>query len=176
MRTVFATTIRAAAAVAATALPLAAQESTNRVTTQTAWSVFVEDDPTQCWIVSAPESIRNTRDGREVDVRRGDIRLFVSYWPGQDRGGEVSVTGGYPYRDGSAVTVRIGETDFEFVTDGEFAWAASAEEDARVAAAMRRGAEAVVTGTSARGTQTQDTFSLMGFTAAMEDAAGRCTG
>jgi hypothetical protein len=34
----------------------------------------------------------------------------------------------------------------------------------------------VVTGVSGRGTQTQDTFSLLGFTAAIEDAEKRCAG
>ena len=35
---------------------------------------------------------------------------------------------------------------------------------------MRKGSSAVLTGTSSRGTTTVDTFSLSGFTAAVEDA------
>lgn len=163
-------------AALASTMPLAAQESSNRVNTETDWSVFVEDNPTQCWIVSAPKSIRNTRDNREVAARRGDIRLFVSYWPGSDKNGEVSVTGGYPYADGSTVTVEIGSDTFELFTDGEMAWAASPTDDQRIIAAMRRGAQAVVVGRSGRGTRTQDTFSLLGFTAAVEDAQKRCGG
>ncbi|UWQ21451.1 invasion associated locus B family protein [Jannaschia sp. W003] len=165
-----------ALAAAAMALPAAAQESSNRVSTETDWSVFVEDDPTQCWIVSAPKSIRNTRDGREVAARRGDIRLFVSYWPAQGKKGEVSVTGGYPYRDGSTVSMTIGSDTFEMFTDGELAWAASPEDDARIVASLKRGAQAVVVGESGRGTRTEDTFSLLGFTAAVDDAAQRCAG
>jgi len=166
-----------AAILAATlALPATAQESANRVNTETDWSVFVEDNPTQCWVVSAPKSIRNTRDGREVAARRGDIRLFVSYWPGSDKNGEVSVTGGYPYADGSTVVLEIGSDRFEMFTDGELAWAASPSDDERIITAMKRGAQAVVTGRSGRGTQTEDTFSLLGFTAAVTDAESRCTG
>jgi hypothetical protein len=165
-----------AALLAALALPAAAQESANRVNTETDWSVFVEDNPTQCWVVSAPKSIRNIRDGQEVAARRGDIRLFVSYWPGEDRNGEVSVTGGYPYADGSTVTVEIGSDQFELTTDGELAWAASPADDQRIVDAMRRGSQAVVVGRSGRGTQTEDTFSLLGFTAAITDAETRCTG
>ena len=165
-----------ALAAAAFALPATAQESSNRVSTETDWSVFVEDNPTQCWIVSAPKSIRNTRDGQEVAARRGDIRLFVSFWPGQDKASEVSVTGGYPYRDGSSVSLTIGSSSFELFTDGELAWAASPEEDQRIVAAMRRGAQAVVVGESGRGTRTEDTFSLLGFTAAVQDAESRCAG
>ena len=39
---------------------------------------------------------------------------------------------------------------------------------------MKNGAQAVVTARSGKGTQTQDTFSLRGFTAAMTEAETRC--
>ena len=39
---------------------------------------------------------------------------------------------------------------------------------------MKGGANAVLVGNSSRGTRTEDTFSLMGFTAAVEDAGKRC--
>ena len=154
---------------------LAQEESTNRVNAETDWSVFVEDDPTQCWVVSTPRETVNTRDGRVVSVRRGEILMFVSFWPGQDRLGEVSFTGGYPFADGSTVSVEIGDSTFELFTDGEMAWAASPQDDQRMITAMKRGADAVLTARSSRGTQTQDTFSLMGFTAAVEDAEARCS-
>lgn len=150
------------------------EESTNRVNAETDWSVFVEDDPTQCWVVSTPSETVNTRDGRVVSVRRGEILMFVSFWPGQERLGEVSFTGGYPFADGSTVTIEIGSSTFELFTEGEMAWAASPQDDDRIITAMKRGAEAVLTARSTRGTQTQDTFSLLGFTAAVEDAEARC--
>ena len=173
-------TITAALLVGTMALPATtsmavAQDSTNRVATETDWSVFVEDDPTQCWIVSAPKQIRNVRDGQEVEARRDEIRLFVSYWPGDGKRGEVSTTGGYPYAEGSSVTIEIGADSFELFTEGELAWAGSPEQDGQIIAAMKRGSQAVVTGRSSRGTQTEDTFSLLGFTAAVEDAETRCT-
>ncbi|MEM8822860.1 MAG: invasion associated locus B family protein [Pseudomonadota bacterium] len=168
--------IGSALLAAVLSLPAAAQESSNRVSIETDWAIFVEDNPTQCFIVSAPTAIRNTRDGQEVQARRGDIRFWVSYWPGQTEQGQVSLTGGYPYAEGSSVTVQIGSDTFELFTDGELAWAASAAEDQRIIAAMRRGAEAVVVGRSGRGTRTEDTFSLLGFTAAISDAEQRCSG
>ncbi|WP_299837075.1 invasion associated locus B family protein [uncultured Jannaschia sp.] len=160
----------------ATSMAFAQEGSTNRVSTETDWSVFVEDDPTQCWIVSAPTEIVNTRDGEEVEARRGEIRLFVSYWPGDGKRGEVSATGGYEYQNGSSVTIEIGSDSFELFTDGDLAWAASPAEDSEIIAAMKRGVQAVVTGISERsGIRTEDTFSLLGFTAAVEDAEERCT-
>ena len=165
----------ASAAILAGAGAWAQDESTNRVAQETDWSVFVEDSPTQCWIVSTPRETVNTRDGRAVAVQRGEILLFVSFWPEQDRMGEVSFTGGYPFADGSTVEMRIGANSFQLFTEGEMAWAASSEVDGEVVGAMRAGAEAVLTAVSSRGTQTQDTFSLLGFTAAVEDAESRCS-
>lgn len=152
------------------------EESTNRVNAETDWSVFIEDEPTQCWVVSMPRETVNTREGRVVSVRRGEILMFVSFWPSDERLGEVSFTGGYPFADGSTVSMEIGETTFELFTEGEMAWAASTADDQRIITAMKRGAEAVLTARSSRGTQTQDTFSLLGFTAAVEDAEARCSG
>ena len=155
-------------------LAVAQEESTNRVNAATDWSVFVEDNPTQCWVVSTPRETVNTREGRVVSVQRGEILMFVSFWPGEQRLGEVSFTGGYPFAEGSTVSMVVGGTTFELFTDGEMAWAASPQDDQRIITAMKRGADAVLTARSARGTQTQDTFSLMGFTAAVEDAETRC--
>lgn len=169
---------RTALALAMTAIAATAHaqaESSNRVNSNTDWSVFVEDNPTQCWIVSAEKESVATRDNRVVSVRRGDIRLFVSFWPESNQLGQVSFTGGYPFREGSTVSVRIGDSSFEMFTDGELAWAETAADDARLISAMKRGAEAVVTGVSGRGTTTRDTFSLLGFTASFDDASARCS-
>lgn len=164
--------IVAIAASASTAI--AQQESTNRVAANTDWAVFVEDNPTQCWVVSSPKETVNTKDGRVVTARRGDIRLWVSYWPGSEKRGEVSFTGGYPFASGSLVTLKIGSAQYDMFTDGETAWAASAQDDNKIVTSMKRGADAVLTGISTRGTKTKDTFSLLGFTASIEDAEKRC--
>ncbi len=157
------------------AVPAAAQdESTNRVAANTDWSVFVEGDPKECWAVSAPKETVNTRDGQVVAVRRGDILLFVTHRPGAGVAGEVSFTGGYPFADGSTVALEVAGTRFDLYTDGEWAYPASPEQDAAIVTAMKGGAQAVVTGRSGRGTQTRDTFSLLGFTATVDDAAKRC--
>jgi hypothetical protein len=163
----------------------AEEQSTNRVGGQTDWSVFVEDDPKECWGVSAPKETVNTRGGRVVAVNRGDILLFVFFRPGAEVNGQVTFTGGYPFAAGSTVNLNIDGTEFELTTIGaddpntpgderEWAWPASAAEDARIIAAMKRGREATLTGQSTRGTTTKDTFSLLGFTHTVEDAEKRC--
>ncbi len=152
-----------------------AQESTNRVATKTDWSVFTEGSPKECWGVSSPKEIVNSRDGQPVtDARRGDILLFVTFRPGTGANGEISFTGGYPFAAGSTVNVAIDGASFEMLTDGEWAWPSSTADDGAMLAAMKRGSTAVLTARSGRGTQTRDTFSLAGFTAAMTDAEARC--
>lgn len=152
-----------------------AQVSTNRVAANTDWSVFVEESPKECWAVTAPKETVNTKDGQPVSVRRGDILLFVTYRPGL-ADGEVSFTGGYPFAGGSTVNLDIGGTAFELITEGEWAWSGSKEDDAKITAALKAGASAVLTARSGRGTQTKDTFSLLGVSAALDEAAKRCAG
>jgi len=155
---------------------LAQEVSDARVAANTDWSVFVESDPQECWAVSAPKETVNTRDGQTVTVRRGDIRLIVFYRPGENVAGQVMFAGGYPFASGSTVELKVGDTTFQMFTEGETAWPATPEDDAKFVAAMKRGANAVVNGRSGRGTLTQDSFSLLGFTAAVEEAEKRCAG
>ena len=154
----------------------AQDQSTNRVAAKTDWSVFVEDNPTECWGVSTPKETVNSRDGRVVAGNRGQTLLMACYRPSAGAKGQVAVTGGYPFADGSTVNLNISGNTFELFTEGEWAWPATTEDDARIITAMKRGADAVVTGRSGRGTNTKDSFSLLGFTAAIEDAAKRCGG
>ncbi|KIC21012.1 invasion associated locus B family protein [Leisingera sp. ANG-Vp] len=160
------------AALATTAF--AQETSNNRVAANVDWSVFEGDNPAECWGVSAPKETVNTRDGRVVAVRRSEIQLFVTFGGSNDAKGAISFTGGYPFAPGSTVNMAIGDSQFELFTEGEWAWPVEGE-DLKIITAMKRGANAVMTARSARGTQTKDTFSLLGFTAAVEDAEKRCS-
>jgi len=156
---------------------LSAQDvSTNNVANKTDWSVFVEENPTECWGVATPKESVNSRDGRVVAVNRGQTLLMVFYRPGAEAKGQVAFTGGYPFASGSTVNLNISGNEFEMFTEGEWAWPATPADDSKIVAAMKRGADAIATGVSGRGTKTQDTFSLLGFTAAVEDAEKRCGG
>lgn len=163
--------VAVAALMAALAAPAFAAES-RLLGSEGDWSAFGGDDPKECWAVSPPKSTRNTQEGKEVEVTRSDIRLYIAYRPGQN--GEVSFQGGYPFAPDSTVEVDVGGTKFRLFTEGENAWAGSPEEDSRLVAALRGGSSAVVTGRSARGTNTTDTFSLSGVTAATNKARDTC--
>ena len=161
-------------AVAAFALAagVQAQESTNPVVANTDWTVFVEAK--ECWGVSQPKETVNTRDGKPVEVRRGEILLFVTYTAGGGQG-VVSFFGGYPFASGSTVKLTLDSGSFDLFTDDEYAFA-KPEDDSKIVEAMKSGAKAVITGKSGKGTVTKDTFSLLGFTASVTEAAKRCAG
>lgn len=157
------------------ATPVSAQQtSTNQVAAKTDWSVFEDKNPRECWAVSSPKETVNTREGRVVAVRRSDILLMAFFRPGAGVTGQITFTGGYPFAPGSTVNLSIDGNSFELFAEGEWAWPASPADDAKILTAMKRGSKAVLSARSSRGTKTTDTFSLSGFTAAVEDAEKRC--
>ena len=60
------------------------------------------------------------------------------------------------------------------IPDGSGAWLASAADEPGFVAAMKAGKSLVVKGTSTRGTETTDTYSLAGATAALDAANKAC--
>lgn len=147
-----------------------------RVDAMKDWSVFVagEGGSKTCWVVTQPTKSEAFKGGKPVQVNRGDIFLMVSARKADGAKNEVSFLSGYPFKGGSKVKVSVGSNAFNLFTDGENAWTTSSAQDTQITGAFRRGARAVLQGTSARGTATKDTFSLSGFTAALKEAQNRC--
>ena len=168
------TTMLTAVALGIGATAAYAQE---RVNAFDDWSVYTAENPKECWVVSAPLSVENTRGGKKVTVNRGDILIHVTWRPAENVVGEVSYTAGYQLRNPSQETVKmqIGSKVYELIAQGETAWPASEDLYQDIRVAMTKGANAVVTGVSERSnTNTKDLFSLKGFTAALNDAKQRC--
>ncbi len=107
-------------------------------------------------------------------TRRGDVFVFVAHRPAAGRRNEVSFEIGYPFQNGSELEAAIGGRTFSLFTEGGSAWLRSVEEDDAMVAAMKAGNTMIVRGTSRRGTATKDTYSLSGFTAAMNAIGKEC--
>ena len=75
---------------------------------------------------------------------------------------------------GSEVDVVIGETTFKMFTDAGHAFAHDTKTDGTIVKAMIRGTRMIIKGTSSFGTQTTDTYSLNGFTAAYKAINKAC--
>ncbi len=106
---------------------------------------------------------------------RGAVHVMVTHRPGEKRVGEVSITAGYAYKPNEPVVVEIDGQKYDLFTQGDTAWAADKERDAKLTAAMRRSAgNMIVRGTPTRGAKTVDTYSLAGFTAAWNAIGAAC--
>ena len=153
-----------------------AQTEFERAAATRDWSVFEAGEGASrvCWSLSRPKNSEARRGGARASVNRGDIYLMVAVRPGQGVRNEVSTVVGYTFRENSTVRVDIGSGTFSMFTDGGNAWLENAAADDQMVAAMRRGVDAVITGVSSRGTTTIDTYSLLGFTAALEEAQRLC--
>ena len=106
-------------------------------------------------------------EGRGKYTTRGDAHVLVTHRPADKVKGEVSVSAGYPYKEGKDAEADIDGKKFKLFTRGENAWAYDAAEDRAMVAAMKAGKQLIVRGTSSRGTATTDTYSLSGFSAAL---------
>ncbi len=139
------------------------------------WTIYrtIRGDP-ECGVISRPERTVNTKDGQIVDVRRGEILLAVTVLPSGRYRQLVSFQGGYPFASDSVVKMTIGSRSFVLFpgTDGpgrEWAWPEE-NGDQELIEALKSGRDAVITGTSSRGTTTKDTFSLLGITSGLAAA------
>ena len=107
-------------------------------------------------------------------MTRDPIYFFVTSRPAQDVSNEVSIIMGYPLAPESKPSATIDGTNFELFAKNDSAWVANAAEEQRLVAAMRAGVDMTIKGTSSRGTNTTDTYSLSGVTAALGRIAQEC--
>ena len=121
---------------------------------------YTQNGVSVCMMWSQPEKAEGDY------TSRGEIYVFITHRPSDKRRNEIRFESGYPFKPTSEVDVAIGEHRFTLTTDSSTAWSASAREEHKMVEAMRAGRSMIVAGVSRRGTQTTDTYSLLGFTAA----------
>lgn len=134
------------------------------------WGAYVAESSggKVCYVLSQPKSMEPR------NVNRDPVYLFVTSRPGSGVKNEVSVIVGYPYQADSKASAEVGSEKFTLFTKDDGAWVENAAEESNLVAAMRKGATMVVRGTSTRGTNTVDNYSLSGITAALDRIAQEC--
>lgn len=162
--------ILAGAAAACVACAAAAQANLTPIDAFKDWSAYTvkEKDGKACYIASQP------KESRPKEAKRDPIWLLVTHRPYKKVENEVSVYIGYPFKEGSSARVEIDGQPYTLFTKDDTAWSSTAEEDAKLVDAMRKGSKLQVKGMSARGTETVDVFSLAGFSAAMKAISDAC--
>ncbi|HEY0853980.1 MAG TPA: invasion associated locus B family protein [Devosia sp.] len=152
------------------ALAQAAANATQLATFK-AWTAWKGSDATGdvCYISAQPEK------SDPSNVNRSPIHFLIIHRKGMGTKNEVQTLIGYPFNStNSNASASIDGKSFPMVTDGEGAWLADTSGEAGFVAAMKAGSNLVVKGTSQRGTNTTDTYSLSGVTAAMNEIDKAC--
>ena len=130
------------------------------------WS-FVKTDE-YCYIGSLA-----TGTDLSPEKNRGDFYILVYKNIGNPET-IVQIEAGYNYKIGPDIIVTIDKGEYVFYTTQDLPSAAWTNEDKKVIFAMKKGLELNVSGESSRGTITNDTYTLKGFTAAYNKLAEDC--
>ena len=123
-----------------------------------------------CFALAKPASSKTNPPNRPRDP----AYAFVSTRPSEKVSNEVSVMIGYALKPGSESTLEVGGASYAMYTQGDGLWIKNAAEEERMVDAMRKSADRVVKGVSAKGTETTDTFSLKGLAQALDRIAQDC--
>ena len=134
------------------------------------WSAFAEGEGKNlaCMAVSKPKKAEGNYS------RRGDVFAIVTHLPGQNKWNEFSIVAGYNYQPNSNPDVTIGDMKFQLFTSGSRAWSFSPSEDEKIVKFLKNSMKMKVVGTSSRGTITNDTYSLVGFSKAYQKINEAC--
>ena len=134
------------------------------------WTAYTykASDTKVCYIVSQPKASESVKK-----VRRDPIFFIITHMPGRNINGEVSTIIGYPFKEETTVQLKIDNVEYELFTKGDGAWA-DTKDDKKIVATMKAGQKFSVRGTSWKGTETIDNYSLNGFTAAMDKIDSSC--
>lgn len=153
----------------ATAIGGAEAQATN-LGTFNAWTAWQGTDANGpiCYISSQPT------DSEPKNVNRDPIHFLVIHRKGLGTKNEVQTLIGYPFNANANATATVDGKAYPMVTEGAAAWLASTGDESGFVAALKAGTQLVVRGTSQRGTNTTDTYSLRGVTAAMTEIDKAC--
>jgi hypothetical protein len=148
-----------------------AQQAT-QIGTFKQWNAYThsEAEGKVCYIASQPSDTKYSSP-----IKQRDPAFFlVTTRPAANTRNEASTIIGYPFKADSKVIVDVDGQKFTMFTQNDGAWMEDTGQEAALIAAMQSGTKMTVTGTSRRGTEITDTYSLSGVTAALNAIGKEC--
>lgn len=142
-------------ALIALAAPLAARESLG---VYESWAAFKDADPARCYAIAKAQ-------GKPP----APAYATVSHWPAKQVRGSVHIVLSREVAAKGTVRLTVGDKRFTLVAKGRNAWAADAQGDAAIVAAMRSASRMSVSGGSFT-----DRYSLSGAATAIDAATVGC--
>tara|TARA_B100001758_G_C17798265_1_gene298222 strand:- start:67 stop:498 length:432 start_codon:yes stop_codon:yes gene_type:complete len=130
------------------------------------WTFEKDDD--WCYIGSLP-----LKSDLPATKKRGDNYILVYKIIGSDEN-IIQVEAGYKYNLDKDIVIKIDNTSFDFYSTEDSSETAWTNDDQKVVYAMKKGLELILSGESSRGTITNDTYTLKGFTLAINKLNEDC--
>jgi hypothetical protein len=135
------------------------------------WGAFLAQtgkDKT-CYALASP------KDRLPAGLQRDPAYVFISNRPAENVRNEISIIMGFPMKDGSAGRAEVGSAGFELVAKGPNAWVKNPAEEAQFIDVMKKSAKLVIKASSIKGNATTDSYSLTGFSQALERVLKECS-
>jgi hypothetical protein len=136
-----------------------------------AWGIFTngEGRSKNCFIMAQPA------ERLPKGLTRDPAHLFVTMRQGEANKPEFSLLTGYPLKQGSEAQLSVGSVVFTGVGENKTVWLKNPAEENRFIGELRKAGSLSVKGTSLRGNDTTDRFTMTGFGQALERAQKECS-
>ncbi len=123
-----------------------------------------------CFALAKPSKSATTPPNRPRDPPY----MFISSRPSEKVKDEVSIIVGYGFKPNAEASIDVGGSNYPMYTQNDGAWIKNAADEPRLVDALRKGTDAVVKGTSAKGTASTDTYGLRGLAQALDRVGQEC--
>jgi hypothetical protein len=133
------------------------------------WESFSESEQGQkiCYALTSPKTSKGQYRARDP------VFIMITRRPAERVQDEVSAIAGYTYQSNSKPVISVGNRKFSSDAVRDIAWP-KLKDGGKLVAVMKGGSSLKLAGTSSRGTVTEDTFSLLGFSAALKAIQKSC--
>jgi hypothetical protein len=123
-----------------------------------------------CFALAAPVTTSTVPPNRPRDR----AFMFIATRPGERIKDEVSIIFGYGLKPNADAAIEVSGGSYAMTTLNESAWVKNPAEEAKLVETLRKGRDATVKGTSAKGTASTDVYSLKGLAQALDKAGQEC--
>lgn len=120
-----------------------------------------------CFVAARPNGTQSNRG-------RKPAYLFIASRPSEKVKDEVSIIASSPFKANVDATAAIGGKSYIMVTSADGAWVKNATDETRLIEAMRKGGDLTLKGTTDRGLQNTDVYSMRGLAQALDRIAREC--
>jgi hypothetical protein len=135
-----------------------------------AWGIFTNGEGRSKNCIMAQPAERLPKG-----LTRDPAHLFITMRQGEASKPEFSLLTGYPLKQGTEAQLNVGSVVFAGVGENKTVWLKNPAEENRFIGELRKANSLSVKGTSLRGNDTTDRFTMTGFSQALERAQKECS-